>query len=219
MSDHVVLYVDRLNSSSSTIPSVRGVEPPTCDSSTLIAEEHEQPDEEMPLIQAALECRICQEEDHLQNLETPCACSGSLKYAHRKCVQRWCDEKKDTTCEICHQNYQPGYTAPLPSWPSRPDDTTIDISGRWMISGTPVHLRDPRLVAMAAAESHILDTQYDEFVAAEHRLMETEYGDFASAERRVLESEYDEYGTNASGAAFCRVATLTVSRVNFIAEE
>lgn len=34
--------------------------------------------EEAPLI-AMAECRICQEEDSLSNLETPCACSGSLK--------------------------------------------------------------------------------------------------------------------------------------------
>lgn len=26
-----------------------------------------------------------------------------LQYAHRKCVQHWCNEKGDTTCEICHQ--------------------------------------------------------------------------------------------------------------------
>ena len=25
------------------------------------------------------------------------------QYAHRKCVQRWCNEKGDITCEICHQ--------------------------------------------------------------------------------------------------------------------
>lgn len=35
-------------------------------------------EEEEPLIQV-VECRICQEEDHIKNLETPCACSGSLK--------------------------------------------------------------------------------------------------------------------------------------------
>lgn len=29
-----------------------------------------------------------------------------FQYAHRKCVQRWCNEKGDITCEICHQvNY------------------------------------------------------------------------------------------------------------------
>lgn len=35
-------------------------------------------DEKEPLIQT-VECRICQEEDDIKNLETPCACSGSLK--------------------------------------------------------------------------------------------------------------------------------------------
>lgn len=35
-------------------------------------------DEEEPLIDIR-ECRICQEEDSVKNLETPCACSGSLK--------------------------------------------------------------------------------------------------------------------------------------------
>ncbi|CAM8987423.1 unnamed protein product [Rhodiola kirilowii] len=25
------------------------------------------------------------------------------KFAHRQCVQRWCNEKRDITCEICHQ--------------------------------------------------------------------------------------------------------------------
>lgn len=27
----------------------------------------------------------------------------TLQYAHRRCVQRWCNEKGDTICEICHQ--------------------------------------------------------------------------------------------------------------------
>lgn len=35
-------------------------------------------DEEEPLIQA-LECRICQVEDEITNLESPCNCCGSLK--------------------------------------------------------------------------------------------------------------------------------------------
>ncbi|KVH97747.1 Protein of unknown function DUF3675 [Cynara cardunculus var. scolymus] len=51
-------------------------------------------DEEAPLLTIA-ECRICQEEDSIDKLETPCACNGSLKYAHRKCVQHWCNEKAE----------------------------------------------------------------------------------------------------------------------------
>ena len=97
MSDHLVLYVDHL------IPPVAPVQPvsdpvdpiPSApregvsdsaaaipSSSTATADdrtvEQDAPNEEDPLIQAA-ECRICQEEDTLNNLETPCACSGSLK--------------------------------------------------------------------------------------------------------------------------------------------
>ncbi|KAM7475628.1 hypothetical protein LguiB_022871 [Lonicera macranthoides] len=132
--------------------------------------------EEEPLIHT-VECRICQEEDSIKNLEAPCTCSGSLKFAHRKCVQRWCNEKGDTTCEICHQPYQPAYTAP-PS-PPRSEETTIDISGGWTIAGTPLDLHDPRLLAMAAAERHLLEAEYD---------------------------EYED--TSASGAAFCRSAAL-----------
>ncbi|KAL0343404.1 UNVERIFIED_CONTAM: hypothetical protein Sangu_1227800 [Sesamum angustifolium] len=49
------------------------------------------------------ECRICHDEDEDSNMEVPCSCRGSLKYAHRKCVQRWCNEKGDTICEICNQ--------------------------------------------------------------------------------------------------------------------
>ncbi|KAL8244105.1 hypothetical protein R6Q59_010363 [Mikania micrantha] len=130
--------------------------------------------EEEPLIQS-IECRICQEEDSIKNLEVPCACSGSLKFAHRKCVQRWCNEKRDIICEICHQAYKHGYTAP----PPQSDDTVIDISGNWTLSGTPLDLNDPRVLAMA------------------------------SAEQRLVESDYDEYeDTNASGASLCRSVAI-----------
>ncbi|XP_010458939.1 PREDICTED: uncharacterized protein LOC104740106 [Camelina sativa] len=121
-------------------------------------EQHDVDEEEEPLIQS-VECRICQEEDSVKNLESPCSCSGSLKYAHRKCVQRWCNEKGDITCEICHKSYQPGYTAPPPS-PA--DDTVIDIGEDWA-NGVPLDLNDPRIFAMAAAERHFFDADYDEY--------------------------------------------------------
>ncbi|KAK7278185.1 hypothetical protein RJT34_23210 [Clitoria ternatea] len=58
-------------------------------------------------------CRICHEEEFEtpKSLEAPCACSGTVKFAHRDCIQRWCNEKGNTTCEICLQQYEPGYTA------------------------------------------------------------------------------------------------------------
>lgn len=184
MGDNVVLIVDRLVTPTQAVQEEETVKVTGDGSSSSNTDltkvdsnevaELDVSDEEEPLIQT-VECRICQEEDSINNLETPCACSGSLKYAHRKCVQRWCNEKGDTTCEICHKLYQPGYTAP----PPLPQDTTIDISEGWTISGTPLDLHDPRLLAMAAAERHFMEAEYDEYAA-----------------------------TNASGAAFCRSAAL-----------
>ncbi|CAH9141922.1 unnamed protein product [Cuscuta epithymum] len=61
-----------------------------------------------------VQCRICHEEDEDSNMDIPCSCLGSLKYAHHECVQKWCNEKGDNICEICCQQYKPSYTAPPP---------------------------------------------------------------------------------------------------------
>ncbi|KAK1309450.1 hypothetical protein QJS10_CPA09g01508 [Acorus calamus] len=170
--DHVVLYVDQL----AILPGlVEGAPVPSGESSSSAHHveipsttgeknkgESDVPEEEEPLIQT-VECRICQEEDLVKNLEVPCACSGSLKFAHRKCVQRWCNEKGDIICEICHQPYKPGYVAPPPR--VLPDEMAIDISGGWTIAGTPLDLNDSHLLAMAAAERHFLESEYDEYAA------------------------------------------------------
>lgn len=65
-------------------------------------------------------CRICHEAEFesCRKLEAPCACSGTVKFAHRDCIQRWCDEKGDVICEICLQKYEPGYTA-IPKPPKK----------------------------------------------------------------------------------------------------
>ncbi|AQK93302.1 uncharacterized protein LOC100280854 [Zea mays] len=79
--------------------------------------EHDE-EEELPSPSSSLGylmlCRICHEEEDggRATMESPCGCSGSLKYAHRRCVQRWCDEKGTAICEICLQNFEPGYTMP-----------------------------------------------------------------------------------------------------------
>ncbi|CAL5188749.1 unnamed protein product [Lathyrus oleraceus] len=193
MSDHLVLFVDQLArpvpvdpvEQPAQLPSEPSPSPVAADADAAsgssgsvspVDQEGDDRGEEEPLIQT-VECRICQEEDSVSNLETPCACRGSLKYAHRKCVQHWCNEKGDITCEICHQPYQPGYTAPPPR--PNPEETTIEIGGGWTLSGSPLDLRDPRLLAIAEAERQFLDAEYDEYAAS-----------------------------NASGAAFCRSAAL-----------
>nr|CAB3447002.1 unnamed protein product [Digitaria exilis] len=95
--------------------------------------------EEAEALIGMVECRICQEEDLAKNLESPCACSGSLK------------------------SYKPGYIAPPQV---HHDETTIEISGGdWTISGTHLDLHDPRILAMAAAQHSLLEDEYDEYTA------------------------------------------------------
>ncbi|XP_042395742.1 uncharacterized protein LOC121986042 [Zingiber officinale] len=175
MGDHVVLHVDRLKTTQ-TINTMSGREASASNfSSVLVAESSkEEGEEEEPLIQM-VDCRICQEEDYVKNLEVPCACCGSLKFAHRACVQRWCNEKGDIICEICHEQYKPGYTCPPQV---QPDESTIDINGGWLITGSALDLHDHQVLAMAAAHHHL------------------------------IEAEYDGYVSNDSGGVFCRSVAL-----------
>ncbi|XP_019199953.1 PREDICTED: uncharacterized protein LOC109193555 isoform X2 [Ipomoea nil] len=167
MGEHLVLCVDRLITPESVQTLQWSESAGASGGSSCSPKDHkvdiedlkvEDAGEDKPLLLQSVECRICQEEDDLSNLEVPCACSGSLKFAHRKCVQRWCNEKGDITCEICHQPYQPGYTAPPPP-PS--DDTDTDISPRWTMAGAQLDINDPRLLAMV--ERRLLETDNDEY--------------------------------------------------------
>ncbi|KAG0497337.1 hypothetical protein HPP92_002028 [Vanilla planifolia] len=50
-------------------------------------------------------CRICHDEEESPScMESPCSCSGTLKFAHRRCTQRWCDEKGATS------KFEPNYS-------------------------------------------------------------------------------------------------------------
>ncbi|KAF8724610.1 hypothetical protein HU200_020878 [Digitaria exilis] len=104
-----------------------------------------------------VECRICQEEDWDSSMEAPCACCGSLKYAHRKCIQRWCNEKGDTICEICLQQFRPGYTAPqqLFHYGSIP----MNFRGNWEIARQD--LDDARIITMVPTDRDFMDSYED----------------------------------------------------------
>ena len=99
MSDHLVLYVDRLIRPVpvDSVPNPTEIVPflPVggdlegdslgfpCSTSTSNVDEKRKESEDLDgeddsLIQTA-ECRICQDDDIIRKLETPCACSGSLK--------------------------------------------------------------------------------------------------------------------------------------------
>ncbi|OVA00078.1 zinc finger protein [Macleaya cordata] len=107
-----------------------------------------------------IECRICQEEDEEQEMEAPCACNGTLKFAHRKCIQRWCNKKGDIICEICNQVYAPNYS--LPPRITNPDGMAFDIRQAW---GHRIDLRDSHFLALAA-EHQLLHSEYDDYAMA-----------------------------------------------------
>lgn len=77
MSEDPVVHVDRVVKPVQRIIKPVMVGPSTSSEEVVVMVDGEE-NEEAPLIGMA-ECRICQEEDSLTNLEIPCACSGSLK--------------------------------------------------------------------------------------------------------------------------------------------
>ncbi|XP_010422642.1 PREDICTED: uncharacterized protein LOC104707894 [Camelina sativa] len=95
-------------------------------------------------------CRICHDEEEESFFEVPCACSGTVKFAHRSCIQRWCDEKGNTTCEICLQVYRDGYTAVSKQYKvieeeEEEEEVTIRVNGRR-------RRRSRRLVSIAESD-------------------------------------------------------------------
>ncbi|XP_022722715.1 uncharacterized protein LOC111279914 [Durio zibethinus] len=112
-------------------------------------------------VKEMMECRICQEEDDLVSLEAPCACNGTLKFAHRKCIQRWCNKKGDITCEICKQVFSPNYS--LLSSRSSPDVLAIDIRQAW---SPHLDLRDSHLLVLTASQSQLLQSEYEDYANA-----------------------------------------------------
>ncbi|CAI8613433.1 unnamed protein product [Vicia faba] len=97
-----------------------------------------------------VQCRICHDEDEDLNMDTPCSCSGTLQYAHRICVQRWCNEKGDTTCEICQQQFK-GYTAP--------QAPLFHYSGNWEIPR--VGFNNHQFIALFPANHEFLDFDFE----------------------------------------------------------
>ncbi|PON47043.1 Zinc finger, RING-CH-type [Trema orientale] len=173
MGDHFVLLVDRLltestleaaiesrNRSIQSAISTEADNPKTDDSSKKV----EFGDISSP--RKIVECRICHDEDGDSNMETPCSCSGSLKYAHRRCVQRWCDEKGDTICEICHQQFKPAYTVPPPLFQF--GRIPMHFRGNWEMSRRDIN--SPRIIAMvSSSDRNFLDPEFDDYSASSTR--------------------------------------------------
>ncbi|OMO60548.1 Zinc finger, RING-CH-type [Corchorus capsularis] len=161
MGDHFVLLVDRLLTESTLEAAIesRNRSMQAAASSvddTKVA--YSSPEVDLSSPRKIVECRICQDEDVDSNMETPCSCCGSLKYAHRRCVQRWCNEKGNTTCEICHQHFKPGYTAPPPLF--QIGRIPLNLRGNWEISRR--ELNNSRFIAVVSTDRSLLDSGYDE---------------------------------------------------------
>lgn len=115
-------------------------------------------------------CRICHEEEFesRKSLEAPCACSGTVKFAHRDCIQRWCNEKGNTICEICLKEYGPGYTAvTLASKKSQLIEAAVTIRDSLEIPRRDHGPRNPRLVAIA--EGVAMEAEFSECTSAADR--------------------------------------------------
>ncbi|XP_077242368.1 uncharacterized protein LOC143882856 [Tasmannia lanceolata] len=172
MGDHFVLLVDRLITESTIEAAIESRNQSQIAAASAIEIETEFAMQKRnfgcPSSPGKLvECRICQDEDEDSNMETPCSCCGSLKYAHRKCVQRWCNEKGDTMCEICHQQFKPGYTAPPQLF--QYGGIPMNFRGNWEISRRDLH--NPRFIAMVAADRDFLDSDYDDYSSHSARSM------------------------------------------------
>ncbi|CAK9311312.1 unnamed protein product [Citrullus colocynthis] len=168
MGDHFVLLVDRLLTESTLEAAIESRKQSTEATSSAMdglkrgRSSPEMEFDNIPSPKKIVECRICQDEDEDSNMETPCSCCGSLKYAHRRCIQKWCNEKGDTICEICRQQFKPGYTAPPPLFEM--GRIPMNFRGNWEISRR--NLDSPSYIAMVSSNRNVADSDYDEFSAS-----------------------------------------------------
>ncbi|KAG2409113.1 uncharacterized protein HKW66_Vig0039350 [Vigna angularis] len=79
------------------------------------------------------------------------------QFAHRNCIQRWCNKKGNTICEICKQEFSPNYSLP----PVRSNAiTAIDIRQE---SGNNADVH----VDLASAEHQLLQTEYEDYAMSQ----------------------------------------------------
>ncbi|XP_064610246.1 E3 ubiquitin-protein ligase MARCHF8-like isoform X2 [Liolophura sinensis] len=51
-------------------------------------------------------CRICHcESEPDAPLMSPCLCSGSMKYVHQTCLQKWIKSSENKACELCKYDF------------------------------------------------------------------------------------------------------------------
>lgn len=68
-----------------------------------------------------MECRICYEVDHQSNLIQPCKCTGTQKYVHGYCLNKWRMRHNETEksfhhCNECNYKYDLKFIYELETW-------------------------------------------------------------------------------------------------------
>ncbi|KAJ3704432.1 hypothetical protein LUZ61_008137 [Rhynchospora tenuis] len=107
MGDHFALMGDRLITEATLQVAIERMK--STESTCVIDVEPSVKElEESNCAEMSVQCRICHDEDLVCGMDAPCSCIGSLKYVHPRCVLRWCQEKGNTTCEICLKQFR-GY--------------------------------------------------------------------------------------------------------------
>ncbi|XP_012556774.1 uncharacterized protein LOC100201468 isoform X1 [Hydra vulgaris] len=56
------------------------------------------------IVSEGIKCRYCYNIED-ENLITPCRCSGSSKFVHKSCLEKWLTLKNKNECEICKTKY------------------------------------------------------------------------------------------------------------------
>ncbi|KAG6470797.1 uncharacterized protein LOC122032470 [Zingiber officinale] len=169
MGDHFVLLVDRLLTESTLEAAIEGMKHGSSIPLPALEADYS-PTKKIigdgVFTGETVECRICGDEDEDIHMEVPCSCCGSLKFAHRKCVQKWCNEKGDTTCEICLQQFKSGYTAPpkLFLYGTSP----MNFRGNWEVSSQNIH-----------------NQQYFTMTQTDHVFSRPNYGGTASSDSNI----------------------------------
>eukprot|EP01053_Blabericola_migrator_P011006 Blabericola_migrator_1__11005@NODE_638_length_7121_cov_96_162603_g469_i0_p1_GENE_NODE_638_length_7121_cov_96_162603_g469_i0NODE_638_length_7121_cov_96_162603_g469_i0_p1_ORF_typecomplete_len2066_score356_08RINGv/PF12906_7/8_4e14zfRING_2/PF13639_6/0_053FANCL_C/PF11793_8/0_69_NODE_638_length_7121_cov_96_162603_g469_i08357032 len=51
-------------------------------------------------------CRICRQDASEGPLCHPCRCSGSIRYVHQACLDRWLSRKRTASCELCGAEFR-----------------------------------------------------------------------------------------------------------------
>ena len=70
-------------------------------------------------------CRYCMVPEAGMDLIAPCECRGSLERCHVECLQKWYQQKRSLTCELCRQPYHMFVRAELVEEATRRDQEAL----------------------------------------------------------------------------------------------